>query len=118
MAGLLLWSPANSLATADANLAALLRDCPSKRTMTMMATMRWCLVALAAWATACSRAPTESHADAGTVDDERVVARIDGVVITVADVQAQMAAQPPGVRASYQDPQRKKQLLDGMIRTE
>jgi peptidyl-prolyl cis-trans isomerase C len=47
-----------------------------------------------------------------------VLAKVGDQVITVADLQKQIDAQPPFARARYAAPERKKELLDSLVRTE
>jgi peptidyl-prolyl cis-trans isomerase C len=51
-------------------------------------------------------------------DDRHIVARIDGQPITLADLQKRMAQQTPYVQARYASPERRKELLDNLIRFE
>jgi peptidyl-prolyl cis-trans isomerase C len=50
--------------------------------------------------------------------DSPVVARIDDVVITAADVQDRINKQSPFVRARYSDLEKRKEFLDNLIRFE
>ena len=52
------------------------------------------------------------------VADKNVVARIDGQPITLADLQRRMSQQPAFVQARYASPERRKELLDNLIRFE
>jgi peptidyl-prolyl cis-trans isomerase C len=49
---------------------------------------------------------------------EQALARVDDHVITVADLERQIAKQPPFVRARYSSIERRKELLDNLVRTE
>jgi peptidyl-prolyl cis-trans isomerase C len=75
-------------------------------------TLPWLIVL----AVACDQAPI-GGGEPG-VADRNVVARIDGQPITLADLQKRMAQQPPYVQARYASPERRKELLDNLIRFE
>ena len=70
-----------------------------------------------ALAVACDRGPLGGGA-ADSAEDKQVVARIDGQPITLDDLQRRMAQQPPFVQARYASPERRKELLDNLIRFE
>lgn len=55
---------------------------------------------------------------APAVDPSQVLARIDGAVITVRDMQERMDKQSPFVRARYAALDKKKEFLDSLIRFE
>ncbi len=55
---------------------------------------------------------------AGSKERGQIVAKIDDQVITVADVQDRINRQVPYVRARYQSPERKKELLDSLVQFE
>ena len=73
----------------------------------------WLLVVLAV---ACDRGPLGGGR--GSAEDKQVVARIDGQPITLADLQRRMAQQAPFVQARYSSPERRKELLDNLVRFE
>jgi peptidyl-prolyl cis-trans isomerase C len=62
--------------------------------------------------------PTGGAAESAEVVARQVVARIDGEVITVADLERHIAQQPPFVRARYSAFDRKKELLENLVRFE
>ena len=78
--------------------------------------LRPALPLLLALAVACDWGPS-AGGEPG-VGDQNVVARIDGRPITLADLQRRMAQQPPFVQARYASPERRKELLDNLIRFE
>ena len=49
---------------------------------------------------------------------QTVVARIDGQEITMADFERRLREQPPYVRARYASPERRKELLENLVRFE
>jgi peptidyl-prolyl cis-trans isomerase C len=57
-------------------------------------------------------------AKGGAPNLDQAVARVDDHVITIADVERQIAKQPPFVRARYTSLERKKEMLDNLVRTE
>jgi len=57
-------------------------------------------------------------AKGGAPNLDQAVARIDDHVITIADVERQIAKQPPFVRPRYASLERKKEMLDNLVRTE
>jgi peptidyl-prolyl cis-trans isomerase C len=60
-----------------------------------------------------------SEPDAGkTGDNPDVVARIDGRAITRSEFEQHLNRQPPYVRARYRSPERRKELLENLIRFE
>lgn len=61
----------------------------------------------------CSKSPSKP-----TVSEAEVVARVGDKVFTVADVQAQLRAQPEFVRARYSTPERLREFVDSLVRTE
>jgi peptidyl-prolyl cis-trans isomerase C len=81
-----------------------------------------CLVVAGGWSTfgcqrgASPRPPGSSPTSGG--GDSPVVARIDDVVITAADVQDRINKQSPFVRARYSDLEKRKEFLDNLIRFE
>jgi peptidyl-prolyl cis-trans isomerase C len=78
--------------------------------------IRPCWPCILALAVACDRGPLGGRAD--SPEDKQVVARIDGQPITLDDLQRRMAQQAPYVQARYSSPERRKQLLDNLIRFE
>jgi peptidyl-prolyl cis-trans isomerase C len=52
------------------------------------------------------------------VDDETVVARIDGENITLADFELRMKELPSYARSRYATPERRKEMLDSLVRFE
>jgi peptidyl-prolyl cis-trans isomerase C len=55
---------------------------------------------------------------AGDEGDRQTVARIDGQPITLAQLQRRMAEKPPFVQGRYASPERRKELLENLIRIE
>ena len=55
---------------------------------------------------------------AATSPEQTVVARIDGQDITLADFQRRLAEQPAFVQARYSSPERRKALLENLVRFE
>ena len=78
--------------------------------------LRPTLLLLLALAVACDWGPS-AGGEPG-VGDKNVVARIDGQPITLADLQRRMGQQPPFVPARSASPERRKELLDNLIRFE
>jgi peptidyl-prolyl cis-trans isomerase C len=78
--------------------------------------IRRCWPCILVLAVACDRGPLGGGAD--SPEDKQVVARIDGQPITLDDLQRRMAQQAPFVQARYSSPERRKQLLDNLIRFE
>lgn len=75
------------------------------------------LLALAlAASVACQRATDK--AAAGTADPSQVVAVVGGKAITVADVEARLQGQSPFARGRYANAEKKKELLEEMVRFE
>jgi peptidyl-prolyl cis-trans isomerase C len=77
---------------------------------------RWILVAAALVAVGCkSRAPSDPK---GSVGPQTVLARVDDAVITTADLKELLAryANQPFVLARYSSIEKKKELLDSLIR--
>jgi peptidyl-prolyl cis-trans isomerase C len=74
---------------------------------------------LASTAAGCRRGSGDGAAGpAAKGTDSPVVARIDDVVITAADVQDRINKQSPFVRARYSDLEKRKEFLDNLIRFE
>src|SRR3954452_21617899 len=67
---------------------------------------------------ACTKKGDEAKKTAAAPGLDQAVARIDDHVITVADVERQIAKQPAFVRARYASLERKKEMLDNLVRTE
>jgi peptidyl-prolyl cis-trans isomerase C len=66
---------------------------------------------------ACGRASSEGAAGQ-SVPEADVVARVDGRPITRADLERHLAARPPFIRARYSSPDKRKELLDSLVRFE
>jgi peptidyl-prolyl cis-trans isomerase C len=64
---------------------------------------------------ACSKKEA-SRSDAP--DPKQVLAKIDDTVITIADLERHIAKQPPFVRSRYAAPERKKELLENLVKFE
>jgi peptidyl-prolyl cis-trans isomerase C len=78
--------------------------------------LRPTLLYVMALSVACDRGPFGGgEASAG---DKQVVARIDGQPITLIDLQQRLAQQQPFVQARYASPERRKELLENLIRFE
>lgn len=61
----------------------------------------------------CSKPPSNP-----SVPEDDVVARVGERVVTVADVQAQLESQPDFVRARYSTPERKREFVEALVRSE
>lgn len=61
----------------------------------------------------CSKAPSKQP-----LAEEDVVARIGTRTLTVKDIESQLAAQPEFIRARFTTPERKREFVDSMVRTE
>jgi peptidyl-prolyl cis-trans isomerase C len=55
---------------------------------------------------------------ASNVADEDVVAKVDGQPITRADLDRHLAARAPFIRSRYSSPEKRKELLDSLVRFE
>jgi peptidyl-prolyl cis-trans isomerase C len=67
-------------------------------------------------ASACGR--SGGHGGSSAVPESEVVARIDGQPITRADLEQHLAARAPFIRARYSSPEKRKELLDSLVRFE
>jgi peptidyl-prolyl cis-trans isomerase C len=74
----------------------------------------WALVVLA-FAAGCDRSQAETVKPGSP---EEVVARIDGQAITRADFERHLQRQTPFVQARYASPERRKELLQNLVRFE
>ena len=60
----------------------------------------------------------KGSAGGGAAAEEDVVARVDGQPITRADLERHLAARAPFIRARYSSPEKRKELLDSLVRFE
>lgn len=67
-------------------------------------------------AAACGR--SQEAPAAASVPESEIVARIDGRPITRADLEQQLATRAPFIRARYASPDKRKELLDSLVRFE
>jgi peptidyl-prolyl cis-trans isomerase C len=75
----------------------------------------WLALLLAAGA--CGRTGPDG-AGGPAVPESDVVARVDGKPITRADLEQHLAARAPFIRARYSSPEKRKELLDSLVRFE
>jgi peptidyl-prolyl cis-trans isomerase C len=66
----------------------------------------------------CGRAAPAGTRQAAPVSENDVVARVDGQPITRADLDQHLAARTPFIRARYSSPDKRKELLDSLVRFE
>jgi peptidyl-prolyl cis-trans isomerase C len=68
-------------------------------------------------AASCGRSGPDGAGGAAVAEND-VVARVDGKPITRADLEQHLAARAPFIRARYSSPEKRKELLDSLVRFE